>query len=66
MHGIDLQCWTLQEATVDLTSASAAGKALSGLSWNLALERLHIIVFDELRIIVNGMALAFHESFVDY
>jgi len=58
--------WTQQEATVDLTSASAGGKALSGLSRNPALKRLHITGFDELRIIVDGMALAFHESLVDY
>jgi len=60
------QGWTLQEATVDLTSAFAAGQALSGLSRTPALDRLHIIGFDEDRIIVDGMALAFHESLVDY
>lgn len=59
------QGWTLQEAAVDLTSAFAAGQALSGLSRTPTLDRLHIIGFDEDRIFVDGMALAFHESLVD-
>lgn len=59
------QGWTLPEATVDLTSAFAAGQALSGLSRTPSLDRVHIIGFDEDRIIVDGMALAFHESLVD-
>lgn len=59
------QGWTLQEATVDLTSAFAAGQALSGLSRTPTLDRLHIIGFDEDRIFVDGMTLAFHESLVD-
>jgi len=60
------QGWTLQEATVDLTFAFATGQALSGLSRTPALERLHIIGFDEDRIIVDGTALAFHESLADF
>jgi len=45
------QGWTLQEATLDLTFAFAAGQAQSGLSRTPALERLHIFRFDEDRII---------------
>jgi len=60
------QGWTLQEAAVDLTSAFAAGKALSGLSRTPTLDCLHLIGFDEDKIIVDGMGLAVHESLVAY
>lgn len=56
------QGWSLEEAAVDLSNAFAAGQALSGLSRTSTLAGLHLIGFDEKRILVDDAALAFHES----
>ena len=56
------QRWSLEEAAVDLSNAFAAGKALSVLSRTSILARLHLIGFEEKRILVDEAALAFHES----
>lgn len=47
-------------------TAFAAGQALSGLSRPPTLDGLHINGFDEDRNLVDGMAVDFHESLVDY
>ncbi|OSX77521.1 hypothetical protein BU14_0146s0012 [Porphyra umbilicalis] len=60
------QGWTLPEVAVDLSKAFAAGQALSGLSRTPTLEGLHLVGFDESKIIVDGVALAFHEGLHAY
>jgi len=60
------QGWTLPEVAVDLSNASAAGQALSGLSRTPTLEGLHLVGFDESKIVVDSAALAFHEGLVPY
>jgi len=60
------QGWTLPEVAVDLSKAFAAGQALSGLSRTPTLEGLHLVGFDESKIIVDGAALAFHEGLHAY
>jgi len=60
------QGWTLPEVAVDLSKAFAAGQALSGLSRTPTLEGLHLVGFDESKIIVDSAALAFHEGLHAY
>jgi len=60
------QGWTLPEVAVDLSNAFAAGQALSGLSRTPTLEGLHLVGFDESKIVVDSAALAFHEGLVPY
>jgi len=64
IHGA--QGWTLSEAAVDLSMAWAAGQALSGLSRTPSLAGLHLVGFDEDKIIVDGVAVSFHDSLVPY
>jgi len=64
VHGA--QGWTLLEAAVDLSRAWAAGQALSGLSRTPTLSGLHLVGFDEDKIVVDGLAVSFHESLVPY
>jgi len=56
------QGWTLPEVAVDLSKAFAAGQALSGLSRTPTLEGLHLVGFEESKILVDSAALAFHEG----
>jgi len=60
------QGWTLPEVAIDLSKAFAAGQALSGLSRTPTLEGLHLVGFDESKIVVDSAALAFHEGLVPY
>jgi len=60
------QGWTLPEVAVDLSKAFAAGQALSGLSCTPTLEGLHLVGFDESKIIVDSAALSFHEGLHAY
>jgi len=64
IHGA--QGWTLPEAAVDLSKAWAAGQALSGLSRTPYLAGLHLVGFDEDKVIVDGVAVSFHDSLVPY
>jgi len=64
IHGA--QGWTLPEAAVDLSKAWAAGQALSGLSRTPSLAGLHLVGFDEDKVIVDGVAVSFHDSLVPY
>ena len=64
VHGA--QGWTLMEAAVDLSRAWAAGQALSGLSRTPTLSGLHLVGFDEDKVIVDSLAVSFHESLVPY
>ena len=64
IHGA--QGWTLPEAAVDLSKAWAAGQALSGLSRTPSLAGLHLVGFDEEKVIVDGVAVSFHDSLVPY
>jgi len=64
IHGA--QGWTLPEAAVDLSQAWAAGQALSGLSRTPSLAGLHLVGFDEDKVIVDGVAVSFHDSLVPY
>jgi len=60
------QGWTLPEVAVDLSKAFAAGQALSGLSRTPTIEGLHLVGFDESKIIVDSVALAFHAGLHAY
>lgn len=64
IHGA--QGWTLPEVAVDLSHAWAAGQALSGLSRTPTLAGLHLVGFDEDKVIVDDVAVAFHESLLPY
>jgi len=60
------QAWTLPEVAVDLSKAFAAGQALTGLSRTPTLEGLHLVGFDDSKIVVDSAALAFHEGLAPY
>jgi len=60
------QGWTLPEVAVDLSKAFAAGQALNGLSRTPTLEGLHLVGFDDSKIVVDSAALAFHEGLAPY
>jgi len=64
IHGA--QGWTLLEVAVDLSRAWAAGQALSGLSRTPTLSGLHLVGFDEKKVIVDSLAASFNESLVPY
>jgi len=64
IHGA--QGWTLLEAAVDLSCAWAAGQALSGLSRTPSLSGLHLIGFDEDKVITDNLAVSYNESLVPY
>jgi len=64
IHGA--QGWTLLEAAVDLSCAWAAGQARSGLSRTPSLSGLHLIGFDEDKVIIDNLAVSFNESLVPY
>jgi len=64
IHGA--QGWTLTEAAVDLSRAWAAGQALSALSRTPTLCGLHLVGFDEDKVVVDRLAVSFYESLVPY
>ncbi|OSX79114.1 hypothetical protein BU14_0086s0001 [Porphyra umbilicalis] len=64
VHGA--QGWTVLEAAVDLSRAWAAGQALSGLSRTPTLSGLHLVGFDEDKVVVDSFAVSFYELLVPY
>lgn len=56
------QGWTLPSVAVDLEDAFAPGQVLSALSRTPRLTSLHFVSFDSQKIIVNDVAVAFHDS----
>jgi len=64
VHGA--QGWTILQAAVDLSRAWAAGQALSGLSRTPTLTGLHLVSFDEDKVVVDSFAVSFYESLVPY
>ena len=53
---------TMPDVALDLRQAFAAGQALSGHSRTPTVEGLHLVGFDESKVIVDSVALAFHEG----
>lgn len=58
------QGWTLPSVAVDLQDAFAPGQVLSALSRTPRLTGIHLVSFDSQKIIVDSVAVAFHESLV--
>lgn len=58
------QGWTLPSVAVDLEGAFAPGQVLPALSRTPCLSGIHLVSFDSGKIIVDGVAVAFHASLV--
>lgn len=58
------QGWTLPSVAVDLEDAFAPGQVLSALSRTPSLSGIHLVSFDSGKIIVDVVAVAFHDSLV--